>query len=60
MQQNVIVPTRTILHPRLDIFRIIYVQDISKNVCKKVQEKNIQRNPIFMTDADYGYILDGI
>ena len=61
LQQAIIVPTRTILHPHLDVITIIYIQDIPKNVCNRIQAKNyIQRHPISMTGADYDYILDEI
>ena len=54
-------PTRTILHPRLDVIPIRYVQDIPKNVCNRTQaKKSMQGHPIIMTDADYDYILDTI
>ena len=59
LQQNIIVSTCTILHPCLDVFIITDVQDIPKTVCNSIQErKSIQGHPIFMTDADYDYILD--
>ena len=58
LQQNTIVPTCTILHPRLDVFRIIDVQDIPKTVCNRIQAKKyMQRYPICMIDADCDYIL---
>ena len=61
LRHTTIVPTRTILHPRLDIITIRYVQYIPKNICNRIQaEKDIQRHPIIMTDADYDYILDEI
>ena len=61
MQQTIILPTRTILHPSLDVIIIIYVQDIPKNICRRNQlKKAIQRHPIIMTDSDYDYILDEI
>ena len=61
LQQTIIVPTRKILHPHLDVIIIIYVQDIPKNVCNRIQaKKSIQRHPICMEDADYDYILDEI
>ena len=60
-KQTIIVPTRTILHPRLDVITIRYVQDIPKNVCNRIKVKRyIQRNPISMTDTYYDYILDEI
>ena len=40
LQQTIIVPTSTILHPFLDIFGIIYVKDTPKIVCNRIQEKN--------------------
>ena len=51
----------TIIHPRLDVTTIRYVQDIPKNICHGIQAKKIiQRHPIIMTDADCGYIFDEI
>ena len=32
LQQTIIVPTRTILHPRLDVIIIRYVKDTPKNI----------------------------
>ena len=59
LKKNIIVPTRTIIHPRLNVVIIIYVQDIPNNSCNRIQAKNaIQRHPICMTDYDYDYILD--
>ena len=61
LKQTIIVPTRTILHPHLDVTTIRYVRDITKNVCNRIQEKkSIQRHNIIMTDSDYDYILDEI
>ena len=61
LQHTIVVPTRTILHPRLDVITIRYVQDIPKNVCNRIQaKKSIQINNISMTDADYDYILEEI
>ena len=60
-QQTAIVPTRKIIHPRLDIITIIYVQYTPKKFCNMIQaKKSIQRHPIIMTDDDYDYILDEI
>ena len=36
LQQTTIVPTRTILHPRLHVITIRHVQDIPKNVCNRI------------------------
>ena len=61
LQHNIIFTTRKIIHPCIDVITIRYVQDISKNVCNRIQaKKSIQRHPICMNDADYDYILDGI
>ena len=55
------VPTCTILHPCLDVFRITYIQYIPNTFLNRIQEKKlIQRHPICMTDPDYDYILDEI
>ena len=39
LQHTIIVPTRTILHPCLDVIIIIYVKDIPKNLCSRIQAK---------------------
>ena len=39
LQQTIIVSTRTILHPRLGVIVIRYVQDIPKNICSRIQSK---------------------
>ena len=59
LQQTIMVPTRTVLCPCLDVITIRYVQEIPKNFCNRIQAKqSIQRHPIIMTDADYDYILN--
>ena len=40
LQHNIIVPTRTIIHPRLDVIIIRDVQDIAKNVLAVFKQKN--------------------
>ena len=61
LQHIIIVPTRTVLHPHLEVIIIIYVQDIPKKICARSKaKKSIQRHPIIMTDADYDYIMDEI
>ena len=61
LQRTIIVPTRTILHPCLDVIIIVYVQDIPNKLCGRSKAKKaIQRHPTIMTDADYDYILDDI
>ena len=37
LKHNIMVPTRNILHPRLDVVIITYVQDIPKNICNRIQ-----------------------
>ena len=55
------VPTRTILHPHLDVITIRYLQDIPKNICGINQAKKaIQMYPNNITDDDYDYISDEI
>ena len=40
-QQHVItVPTRTILHPQLEVNTVIYFHDIPKSLCNRTQAKN--------------------
>ena len=59
LQQTIIVPTQTIIHPHLHIIIIRYLKYIPNNLCSRNQaKKSIQRHPIIMTDADYDYILD--
>ena len=61
-QNHVItVPTRTILHPLLEVNTVTYFHDIPKIVCNRAQaKKNISRNPVYLTDSDYNYILEEI
>ena len=35
LQHTIIVPTRTIIHPRLDVIILRYVQDIPKHICSR-------------------------
>ena len=61
MQQDIIVPIFTILHPHLDVVGITDVQGTPKSVCSRIQEnKSIQRHPICLTDAYCDCILDEI
>ena len=61
LQQTIIVPTHTLLRPRLDVITIIYVEETPKNICIRIHAKNfIRRHPIIITDADYDCILDEI
>ena len=60
-QHNVIVPTRKIIHPRLEVIIIRYVQYIcKKRFGRREAKKVIQRYPVIVTDADYDYIMDEI
>ena len=55
------VPTRTILHPQLEVDAITYFHAIPTSVCSRRQaKKSISRQPICLTDADYDYILEEI
>ena len=48
------VPTRTILHPKLEVDVITDFHAIPTSICSKTQaKKSISRQPIFLTDADY-------
>ena len=60
LQQNIIISTHTILHPRLDVVGILDVQDILRIFVTGFKKKSIQRQTIFLTDADYDYTLDEI
>ena len=59
-QQHVItVPTRTILHPQLEVHEVTYFHAISKIVCTMMQaKKDISRQPVCLTDAYYDNILE--
>ena len=53
------VPTRTILHQKLEVNTITYFHTIPTSICSRTQEKkNISRQPICLTDSDYDYILE--
>ena len=55
------MPTRTILHPRLEVNAVIDFHAIPKSVCNRTQAKQaISRKPICLTDFDYDYILEEI
>ena len=61
MKQTIIVPTHTIIHPRLDVIITRYVHDTPTDICNRIEAKKaIQRHSISMTYADYDYILDEI
>ena len=55
------MPTRTILHTQIELNVIKYFHSIPTSVCSRTQaKKSILRQPIFLTDADYDYILEEI
>ena len=55
------VPTRTIIHPQLEVDAITDFHTITTSVCSRTQlKKAISRQPICLTDADYDYILEEI
>ena len=55
------VPTRTILHPQLEVDAITDSHEIPTSVCSRTQAiKAISRQPICLTGADYDYILEEI
>ena len=55
------VPTRTIIHPQLEVNVIAEFYAIPTSVCSRTQgKKAISRQPICLTDADYDYILKEI
>ena len=61
-QHHVItVPTRTILHPRLEVNAVTYFYTITKSVCnRKLSKNSILRQPIRLTHSDYDQILEEI
>ena len=53
------VPTRTILHPQLEGDSITDFHSIPISICSRTQAKKaISRIPVYLTDADYDYILE--
>ena len=55
------VPTRTILHPKLEVNAITDYNAISASICSRTQaEKAISRQPICLRDYEYDYILEEI
>ena len=61
LQRTIIVPTRTIPHPRLYFIIIRYLQDIPNKLFNSNKAKQvIQRHSIIVTGTDYDHILDEI
>ena len=55
------VPTRTILHPQLEVDAIIDFHAIPTSICSRTQAKKaISRQPVCLIDFDYYYILEEI
>ena len=58
LQQTIIIPTHTLLHPRLDVITIRYVQDIPKNLCNSIKQKNLKKDILSLwTKTSYQYDL---
>ena len=54
-------PTRTILHPQLEVNAITDFRAIPTSVCSMTQAKiSISRQPICLSDYEYDYILEEI
>ena len=47
LQKNIIVPTRTITHPCIDVVSITDVEDTPKNVFNRIKEKNPYKDILF-------------
>ena len=55
------VPTRTILHPQLEVDAISAFHAIPTSICSRTEAKKfISRQPICLSGADYDYILEDI
>ena len=60
-QHFITVPTRTILHPRLEVNALTDFRTIPKIVCTRTQASiYISIQPICLTDSNYDYILEEI
>ena len=55
------LPTRTIIHPQLEVNTITDFHAIPTSVCSRTQaKKSISRKPICLNDSKYDYILEEI
>ena len=55
------VPTRTIIHPQLEVNTVTYFHSIPTSLCTRTQaKKSISRQPLCLTDLYYDYILEEI
>ena len=60
-QNFITVPTRTILHPQLEVNAVTDFHLITTRVCTRTQaKKSISIQSICLTDSDYDYILEEI
>ena len=61
MKQSVMISTRTIVHPCLEVSVINNVADIPRSIFNNNNKhKDVQWQPIFIYDAGHYYILDEI
>ena len=55
------MPTRTILHPNLEVNAITDYHAIPASMCSRTKAKKaISRQPICLSDYEYDYILEEI
>ena len=48
-QKHIITfPTRTIIHPRIEVNTVTYFNDIQKSVCNRIQEKNPNQDILYV------------
>ena len=60
-QHVITIPTRTIIHPQLEVNAVTYFPTIPTSVCTRTQaKKDISRQPICLTNSDHYYILEEI
>ena len=58
-QHIITLPTRTILHTRLEVNVVTYFHSIPKSLCNREKtKKSISINPISLTESDYNYMLE--
>ena len=60
-QNNIIVPTRTIVHTCLNVMEVTDVKQTPNSVCNRNHaHKSLQRHHICLTDSGHDFILDEI
>ena len=58
-QHVITVPTRTIIHPQLEVNAVTDFHAIPTSVCTRKQAKKFtSRQTICLTDSNYDYILE--